>query len=140
MKNIQITTNHKRGGKAREKCVLSLDLKLVTEGVSLIEGGGSLQRRGAATAKALSPLCFNLVRGAATAKALSPLCFNVVRGTCRRPILHDLRDLGAEWRLMSSVIYGGARPFRALKTISRVFKLILCWMGNQWREARMGVI
>ena len=79
MKNIQITTNHKRGGKAREKCVLSLDLKLVTEGVSLIEGGGSLQRRGAATAKALSPLCFNLVRG-----------------TCRRPMLHDLRDLGGQ--------------------------------------------
>ena len=123
MKNIQITTNHKRGGKAREKCVLSLDLKLVTEGVSLIEGGGSLQRRGAATAKALSPLCFNLVRG-----------------TCRRPMLHDLRDLGAEWWWKSSVVKGGARPFRALKTISRVLKGILCWMGNQWRDARMGVI
>ena len=84
---------------------MSLDLKMVTEGASLSEGGSSFQRRGAATAKALSPLCFNLVRG-----------------TCRRPMLHDLRDLGAEWRLMSSVIYGGARPFRALKTISRVLK------------------
>ena len=57
MKNIQITTYHKRGGKAREKrCGLSLDLKIETEGASLIEGGSLFQRRGAATALSPSPV------------------------------------------------------------------------------------
>ena len=59
---------------------MRLDLKLVMEGVSLMEGGSLFQRRGAATAKALS----------------RPL-HSPVRGTCRRPMLHDLRDLGVEW-------------------------------------------
>ena len=36
-------------------------------------------------------------RGAATAKARSPLCFSLERGMCRRPLLEDLRDLVAEW-------------------------------------------
>ena len=79
---------HKRGGKAREKrCVLILDLKMVMQGAFLTAGGSSFQRWGAATAKALSPLCFSLVRG-----------------TCRRPKLPDLRDLGAEWCWMSSLM------------------------------------
>ena len=59
---------------------MSLDLKMLKEGASLIEAGSSFQKQGTATAKALSPLYFNLISG-----------------TCRRSMLHDLRDLGAEW-------------------------------------------
>ena len=68
--------------------VLSLDLKAAMEGASRMSGGSWFHKRGAATAKARSPFCFSLDRG-----------------MWRRPLLDDLRVLGAEWGCTRSAIY-----------------------------------
>ena len=71
--------------------VLSLVLKAEMEGASRMCGGSWFHKRGAATTKARSPFYLSLERG-----------------TWRRPILEDLRDLGAEWGCKRSEMYDGA--------------------------------
>ncbi len=57
----------------------------------------------------------------ATAKARSPLHFNLALGTKSRCLVCDLRDLSGLCTTITSERYGGASLFRALYTNSRIF-------------------
>ena len=89
---------------AREKkWVFKRDLKTGRVGASLTWRGNSFHTFGAASAKALSPRCFNLDLG-----------------TTRRSLSADLSDRVGVYGFKRSARYGGAKPFRALYANSTI--------------------
>lgn len=87
--------------------------------------GRLFQRHGAATENALSP------------SVLSVLIFGRLR---RRSPLFLKLYLDRDLTVSSSEIYSGARPFRALKVMSNILKLILKLTGSQCKLIRTGVM
>ena len=98
-------------------------LKFVTESKQRTEGGNAFHSLGATAWNERSPLVLKCVWGAT--KNLWPVNLR----------LHeDVRSC------IRSEMYGGAWPCRALKVRTKILKCILNFTGNQWSEAKTGVM
>jgi len=78
--------------------------------------------------------------GPVEAKPRGPNVLVFVRGTRRSPRAVERsrrRDGMSDFNSSISARYGGAMPCRHLYTSRPSLKLILWWMGSQWRRSRM---
>ena len=78
--------------------------------------------------------------GAAWQKHLSPNVTYLVLKTFKRSLSDDLRFLDGLYSSIRSQRYGGASPFKHLKTSMAILKLILNLTGSQWRCIKQGVV
>ena len=63
-----------------------------------------------------------------------------VKGTTKSFWPNDLRLRVGVWSCIKSEMLGGTCPYRALKVKTSILNWIKYWTGNQWSDAKIGVM